>query len=171
MKLNPLSSPSVATRCVQKREARSVGVVPGGRTSDDAVNWFCHVRLRTLIAAGAKQKDIASRASLPEAAVSYAARSAKGIGPTTAAKLAPILGFRTRGELVDAADVWWLAEGKDYALTHQANELSSMKARLASGGVESTPIRDLPAARASHKSKAKKLLKRPDRSRQRGARE
>ena len=102
----------------------------GGRVSDDAVNWYCHVRLLALVESGVQQKTIAEQTQVAESALTGIKKSASGVGPATAAKLAKLFGFRTRGALVDAADEWWEREGKDYSLRHGDQKLRELRAKL-----------------------------------------
>jgi len=118
-----------------------------GRTSDSAVAWYCHMRLNKLERSGMNQKQIAEATNVPRSAVNVAMKSAKGIGPATAAAFVRLFGFDTRGELVDAADEWYAGEGKDYVIAnmqamHRA-ELDKQKA-------------DIEAARAAGPAKPKR---------------
>jgi hypothetical protein len=87
-----------------------------GRQPDEAVAWYCYMRLKVMIASGDTQKRIANLVGIPPSAMNLLVKSAKGVGPSTAAAFVKLFGFETRGQLVDAADAWWEKEGKLYAL-------------------------------------------------------
>jgi plasmid maintenance system antidote protein VapI len=87
-----------------------------GRTPDDSVAWYCHMRASAMLGEGKTQKKLAELAGVPKSAVNHLVKHAKGVGPSTAAGFARAFGFQTRGGLVDAADVWWEREGRTYAL-------------------------------------------------------
>lgn len=132
----------------------------GGRVSDDAVNWYCHVRVVALVDSGVQQKSIAEQTGIAESAIAGIKKSANGVGPATAAKLAGLFGFSSRGALIDAADEWWQREGKIYSLQHANKQLREMRAKL---GVDEKLSATAPSgigrARGAMDGKAQKLLK------------
>lgn len=88
----------------------------GTRQADDAVAWYCHYRLSKLLDEGKKQKELALIGEIPPSAVNHLLKHGRGTGPTTAAGFAKIFGFKTRGQLTDAADLWWAThEARRYA--------------------------------------------------------
>ncbi len=88
----------------------------GARQTDEAVIWFCHWRMTELLDAGRTQKELAGLGGIPPSAVNHLRKHGRGVGATTAAGFAKILGFETRGQLVDEADRWWSTpEARRYA--------------------------------------------------------
>lgn len=90
-----------------------------GRASDDAVAWYLRMRLTQLIEVERSklQSQVADEANLPRSALSNIYLHSRGAGPATAAALAKYLGFKSRGEMTDAADAWWdTPEARDFAL-------------------------------------------------------
>jgi hypothetical protein len=106
---------------IQERERAKI-LDMSGREPDDAVAWYCHMRISAMIAEGMNQKQIALAAKLPKSAINHLVMNAKGVGPGTAAALSVILGFTTRGALTDEADEWWATQGERYA----AREMKAM---------------------------------------------
>lgn len=106
-----------------------------GRSADLAVGWYCHMRMKKLIAEGVKQNAIAEQTGLQPSAVNGIVKSAKGVGPTTAAALVALFGFGSRGQLVDAADAWFQREGAHYvaresrAMAREQTERARQKSR------------------------------------------
>lgn len=101
---------------IHERERATIRPMAAGRGTDEAVIWYCHYRLRKLLAEGATQKEIAGRGPVPRSAVNHLLKHAKGVGSTTAAGFAKIYGFATRGQLTDAADLWWATSAaREYA--------------------------------------------------------
>jgi len=94
---------------IQEPERAKVLGMTGGRTSDRALNWFCHMRLRRLIdnERTLTQAIAADKAGISRSAVSTIYKWAQGAGSTTVAKLAPALGFASRSQLIAEAERWW----------------------------------------------------------------
>lgn len=104
---------------IQERERARMGTVKPGRASDDAVAWYLRSRLTQIIEVekSKNQAQIADEADIPRSALSNIYLHSRGAGPATAKALAKYLGFKSRGEMTDAADAWWAtAEGRDFAL-------------------------------------------------------
>lgn len=104
---------------IQERERARMGTVKPGRASDDAVAWYLRKRLTDIIEVekSKNQAQIADEADIPRSALSNIYLHSRGAGPATAAALAKYLGFRSRGEMTDVADVWWATpEARDFAL-------------------------------------------------------
>ena len=57
--------------------------------SDEAVNWYCHMRIASLIDSGMLGATVAEKTGLTPSAVSTAKTKAIGIGPETAKKSPP----------------------------------------------------------------------------------
>lgn len=107
---------------IHERERAKVLGMTGGRTSDRALNWFCHMRLRQLIDVEKTltQATAADRAKVSRSAVSNIYKWASGAGSTTVAKLVPVLGFASRSQLIEAAERWWDSPAaRDWALEWQ----------------------------------------------------
>ena len=96
----------------------------GGRIPDEAVAWYCHMRLRKMLVEGTTQKQIAEATKIAPSAINLLVKSAKGVGPSTARAFVQLLGFETRGQLTDAADNWWANEGgQTYAIREMREQL------------------------------------------------
>jgi hypothetical protein len=162
-------------RLVENSEPATVKRMAGGREPDLALNWYCHVRIAAMIDSGVTGTRIAEETGLAESAVSTAKTKAIGIGAATAKRLVKLLGFKTRGELVDAADKWWLEEGAEYAARHHEAQFVRARAQmLKSAGDRSADDdrgRGVGRGRSVIQDKAKKLPKRPGRGRERTASE
>jgi hypothetical protein len=87
---------------------------PGGRERDEAISWYCHMRLKKMIDDGAEQKALAKRAAIPASGLNALIKHGIGFGLPTASAFTGILGFETRGQFVDAADAWYQREGARY---------------------------------------------------------
>lgn len=87
-----------------------------GRGTDEPVAWYLHKRLNELLEQGVTQKEISARTGQPRSAVNMLVNRAQGAGPQSVADYVELLGFATRGQLVDAADAWWAKDGKAYAV-------------------------------------------------------
>ncbi|HEY8944775.1 MAG TPA: hypothetical protein VIM73_10955 [Polyangiaceae bacterium] len=87
-----------------------------GRGTDESVTWYLHKRLNELLAQGAKQTTIAERTGQPKSAVNLLVNHGQGAGSVSVANYVELLGFKTRGELIDAADAWWSKEGNAYVV-------------------------------------------------------
>lgn len=87
---------------------------PGGRERDEAISWYCHMRLKKMIDEGVEQKKLARRAAIPASGLNALIKRGIGFGLPTASAFTGILGFETRGQFVDAADAWYQREGARY---------------------------------------------------------
>lgn len=121
-----------------------------GRASDDAVTWYCHMRVSQMLAEGYTQKRIAELADLPKSAINFLVKNGKGVGATTAKGLAKAFGYRTRGMMVDQADAWWDQGGSSYAvqqarLIERARALKLLAEHKNDGNRE-RPISEFPGA-------------------------
>lgn len=133
------------------------------RESDYRVAWFCYWRIRELIESGRTQARIALDSKLTTAAISQLLNKVEGVGPTTVERLAPTLGYATRGALIDAADKWWTERGADYAVREgrrladerakkygKPAQLANLRAQLEAEQKKSSA----PASQKKHRRKA-----------------
>jgi plasmid maintenance system antidote protein VapI len=111
----------------------------GGRTPDEAVSWYCYMRVHEMIEKGATQKQLSELSKIPKSAINHLIKNAKGVGPSTAAAFVQLFGFETRGQLVDAADVWWAKEGKSYAIRHMRAMAKEREAKMSSAPPSDSP--------------------------------
>jgi len=101
---------------IHERERAKLEPMAASKATGDAIAWYCHMRLKKMMAEGVTQKDLSRAAQIPASAVSHLLKNGKGVGVQTLTGFANLFGFDTRGRLVDAADLWWESGGRAYAL-------------------------------------------------------
>lgn len=93
-----------------------------GRSTDEALAWYLHWRLQKMLGDGMNQKQIAATAKIPRSALNHLLKNGRGVGSSTAAAFVEMFGFKTRGALIDAADLWFSKDGKLYALAEMRKQ-------------------------------------------------
>ncbi len=135
--MNRNSSPVKGVVNVHESERGRLAPVKIGRASDAALAWYCHWRISQLLESGVNQKDIAKKTRLPPSAINHLLKNGKGVGSLTAAALTELFGFKTRGALIDAADEWFVGDGKHYALHEQRRQSRERERKLLESAEES----------------------------------
>lgn len=100
------------------------------------------MRFKKMLEEGHTQKQLAEAAHIPPSAINLLVKSAKGVGPSTAAAFVKLLGFETRGQLTDAADEWWERDGKSYAIREMRAMVEERRSRTAPSHSSGPPAAD-----------------------------
>jgi len=107
---------------IHEPERDKLGNMKVGRSTDEALAWYLHWRVSKMLKDGSNQKQIAEQAEVQRSALNHLLKNGRGVGSVTSAAFVELFGFKTRGNLIDAADAWFAKDGKLYALAEQRSQ-------------------------------------------------
>ncbi len=110
-----------------------------GRSSDPALNWFCHMMLSKARSQGATQRQIAKDSGVPASAINRLLQKFDGVGTLTGRQFAKYFRCESFSEFMAAVDHWWATEGEAYARQNLARRNAEMAEALKAAREQKKP--------------------------------